>query len=252
MLPVAADEPFAVPGPVVGEEAGGSAAENGPFGPADSDWQPEAVGDLFAADEPAPLAPGAIQAPPEVAAEPWGDGVSTGFSDTVTGARDDESTEVDEDDLFVDREPPCPSPTCGGRGSRHPSASCGAGGEVASQDVAESPGDDRVVMVGEGDPFADPFEAEPSLHAPERVRAAGSAVLGPARGSALRPSVAGVEVLPGDNQLHVRLEGTGALAESGQVRELDIVVPVPGGWIGNRRVTLQLRLTLTPATESSE
>jgi len=58
-----------------------------------------------------------------------------------------------------------------------------------------------------------------------------------------------VAVSAEDNQLHLRLHGTGAIIESGQVRELDIEVPVPGAWVGNRRVTLQLRLTLTPDTE---
>jgi hypothetical protein len=58
-----------------------------------------------------------------------------------------------------------------------------------------------------------------------------------------------VDVRAEDNQLHLRLRGTGAIIESGQVRALDIEVPVPGSWVGNRRVTLQLRLTLTPDTE---
>jgi signal recognition particle receptor subunit beta len=58
-----------------------------------------------------------------------------------------------------------------------------------------------------------------------------------------------VDVRAEDNQLHLRLKGTGAIIESGQVRALDIEVPVPGSWVGNRRVTLQLRLTLTPDTE---
>jgi signal recognition particle receptor subunit beta len=58
-----------------------------------------------------------------------------------------------------------------------------------------------------------------------------------------------VSVTAGDNALQLRLHGTGAIVESGQVRELDIEVPVPGAWVGNRRVTLQLRLTLTPDTE---
>ena len=58
-----------------------------------------------------------------------------------------------------------------------------------------------------------------------------------------------VAVRAEDNQLHLRLQGTGAIIESGQVRELDIEVPVPGSWVGNRRVTLQLRLTLTPDSE---
>ena len=54
------------------------------------------------------------------------------------------------------------------------------------------------------------------------------------------------------NQLQLRLEGAEALAKSGDVRELDIMVPVPGRWIGNRRVTLQLRLTLVPAAEEDQ
>ena len=52
--------------------------------------------------------------------------------------------------------------------------------------------------------------------------------------------------LPFPAQLRLRLEGPGALAEYGQVRELDIMVPVPGDWIGGQKVTLQFRLTLTP------
>ena len=59
-----------------------------------------------------------------------------------------------------------------------------------------------------------------------------------------------VAVSAEDNQLHLRLQGTGAIVESGQMRELDIEVPVPGSWVGNRRVTLQLRLTLIPDTEA--
>jgi hypothetical protein len=68
--------------------------------------------------------------------------------------------------------------------------------------------------------------------------------------AAIRPSARReVDVRAEDNQLHLRLHGTGAIVESGQVRALDIEVPVPGSWVGNRRVTLQLRLTLTPDSE---
>ncbi len=58
-----------------------------------------------------------------------------------------------------------------------------------------------------------------------------------------------VAVRAEDNQLHLRLQGTGAIVESGQMRAVDIEVPVPGAWVGHRRVTLQLRLTLTPDSE---
>jgi hypothetical protein len=61
-----------------------------------------------------------------------------------------------------------------------------------------------------------------------------------------------VDVQAEDNQLHLRLQGTGAIVESGQVRALDIEVPVPGSWVGNKRVTLQLRLTLTPDLEDED
>jgi signal recognition particle receptor subunit beta len=61
-----------------------------------------------------------------------------------------------------------------------------------------------------------------------------------------------IDVSAADNQIHLRLQGTGAIVESGQVRALDIEVPVPGSWVGNRRVTLQLRLTLIPDTEEDD
>ncbi|RLE27210.1 MAG: hypothetical protein DRJ65_03485 [Acidobacteria bacterium] len=58
-----------------------------------------------------------------------------------------------------------------------------------------------------------------------------------------------VSVTAEHNSLALKLTGTGAIVESGQMRALDIEVPVPGNWVGNRKVTLQLRLTLLPVTE---
>ena len=40
-----------------------------------------------------------------------------------------------------------------------------------------------------------------------------------------------------------------ALAQYGEVRELEIEVPVPSVWVGGKRMTLQLRLTLVPQEE---
>ena len=96
------------------------------------------------------------------------------------------------------------------------------------------------IEVGVGEPWTEEdFTGIPETAVAERVGE--SAIeLAPRRDIAVRAE---------DNQLHLRLEGTGAIIESGQVRELDIEVPVPGAWVGNRRVTLQLRLTLTPDTE---
>ena len=98
---------------------------------------------------------------------------------------------------------------------------------------AAPPAPEDVFTVWDGEPFgevpADGAGAAPPVLAPVEARAVGSS--------------------EGGNQLRLQLEGTGALAEYGQVRELDIVVPVPGDWIGGQKVTLQFRLTLVPKAE---
>lgn len=43
-----------------------------------------------------------------------------------------------------------------------------------------------------------------------------------------------------------------AVARHGELRELEVEVPVPATWVGGRRVTLQLRLTLVPEEENHE
>jgi hypothetical protein len=99
----------------------------------------------------------------------------------------------------------------------------------------------HLITLGEGDPFGDVVDDQPTPVRQEiepRVE-----VPPPAFTSLVRAE---------DNQLHLRLHGTGAIAESGQVRALDIEVPVPGTWVGNRRVTLQLRLTLSPVAEDDD
>ena len=58
-----------------------------------------------------------------------------------------------------------------------------------------------------------------------------------------------IEIGPQDKRLALRLQGTGAIAEAGQMREIEIEVPVPGAWVGNQKVTLSLRLTLVPSAE---
>ena len=40
-----------------------------------------------------------------------------------------------------------------------------------------------------------------------------------------------------------------ALAQYGEVKELELEVPVPSMWVGGHRMTLQLRLTLVPQEE---
>jgi hypothetical protein len=114
----------------------------------------------------------------------------------------------------------------------------------------ESPSSDSgAVVFEEGEPF----------EVPERATPPGGYVLAPADslahdqvGSDETGDLSAGIVRVGDNQLQLRLQGTGAIAESGQVRALDIEVPVPGSWVGNRRVTLQLRLTLSPVAEDED
>jgi hypothetical protein len=104
------------------------------------------------------------------------------------------------------------------------------------------------VQLDEGDPFA--MDEEPRL-VDERTPAAVE-VARVVPSVELVPRTSEVQVRAGENQLRLQLQGSGAIAEYGEVREMDIVVPVPGPWIGNRRVTLQLRLTLTPAAEDGD
>ncbi len=50
----------------------------------------------------------------------------------------------------------------------------------------------------------------------------------------------------------VRRVASRALAQYGEVRELELEVPVPSLWVGGKRMTLQLRLTLVPQEEGHD
>jgi hypothetical protein len=97
----------------------------------------------------------------------------------------------------------------------------------------------RPVMFGVGDPFSD---GDLEVIAPEVLPESVS----------MEPIKSRIDFAAQGNQLHLQLRGSGAIAEMGQVRALDIEVPVPGQWIGNQKVTLQLRLTLTPAEDEND
>lgn len=96
------------------------------------------------------------------------------------------------------------------------------------------------IFIGIGDPFAD-----------DNVPTVAAEVI-PREDARVAPAGSAINVTAQDNQLHLQLKGSGAIAEMGQVRALDLEVPVPGQWVGNRKVTLQLRLTLTPAEDEDE
>jgi signal recognition particle receptor subunit beta len=117
--------------------------------------------------------------------------------------------------------------------------------EVADEPVAPPTMTEKTLtksqafMLGSGDPFA---EDDAVAVVPEVIP----------QGAPVVPTSNAINVTAQDNQLHLQLKGSGAIAEIGEVRALDIEVPVPGGWVGNRKVTLQLRLTLTPSDDMDD
>jgi len=77
-----------------------------------------------------------------------------------------------------------------------------------------------------------------------------------ATASAPEPQVAGEQPSPEAVAEAERAAGAAiqrviprALAQYGEVRELELEVPVPSVWVGGKRMTLQLRLTLVPQEE---
>jgi len=173
----------------------------------------------------------ATQEPPAHEETPSGDGEAVATVEVVTVEPETEAPSGDRpgtDDEGADSGPAGESPAGDGETPERE--------EVPAARVGRDP-----IMLGSEEPFALGEAGEAS------VTAEASAVVAV-------PVSAGGEVA-GDappNQLQIQLEGAQALARSGDVRELDILVPVPGAWIGNRRVTLQLRLTLVPAAEEEE
>jgi len=80
-----------------------------------------------------------------------------------------------------------------------------------------------------GEPFAEAAEPELAFEAPHEV------------------AVPTVEVeLPEEGVAAIQRVVPRALAQYGEVRELELEVPVPAVWVGGKRMTLQLRLTLVP------
>lgn len=109
-----------------------------------------------------------------------------------------------------------------------------AGGEQASAPTAAEP----AAFPLPPEPLADPFAVDelPAAATEEDVFA-----LVPRPPVEVMPPAATIErVIPR------------AMARQGELRELEVEVPVPATWVGGRRVTLQLRLTLVPEEESHE
>ncbi len=214
-------------------------------------------GPVLAAEAPEPLPPPPTALPPD----PWeSDEPVIEFLEPEEdgGALPPVAAPPSEEERYIDRieapspfaPRPAPAPAAAARPPRPalrfptpeppaaaaPAAS--AAGEASLDEVASAwvpepepgipPDSSDLFSLGDGEHFAE-GEAAPAAILPSARRE--------------------VDVRAEDNQLHLRLHGTGAIVESGQVRALDIEVPVPGSWVGNRRVTLQLRLTLTPDSE---
>jgi signal recognition particle receptor subunit beta len=173
------------------------------------------------------------------------------FGDAGAGA----AAEIEEsrETASVTREPEPPAPAIevsapvdaptDESGAEAPAVEPAAADRPPAEAAAPSPADEappaksRPIMFGVGDPFSDA-----DALVPEVVPRSDST-------AAMRRRF---DVTAEGNQLHLQLRGSGAIAEMGQVRALDIEVPVPGQWVGNRKVTLQLRLTLTPAEDEND
>ena len=90
------------------------------------------------------------------------------------------------------------------------------GPEIATEPLAEGP-------------FGDVAEPEMTFEQPHEVEV---------------PPVS-IE-LPQESMAAIQRVVPRALAQYGEVRELELEVPVPAVWVGGKRMTLQLRLTLVP------
>jgi hypothetical protein len=247
-----ADEPFEsedVPPDVAEEEPASFEAE-----PAEEQF---AEGESFGADVPAedqgiaadgePDAP-EIDEPEAIAADVSVDDEPA----QETSAAEQEWDEAHTDEIVVDEaaeeEARAIEPDGFDEADTPMAAEAAVDVEVEEEEIVEPAVDEidhRPFTIGEGDPFGDETDDQATpVRASVEPQVAISAPMVENAGEGI--------VRAGDNQLHLRLQGTGAIAESGQVRALDIEVPVPGSWVGNRRVTLQLRLTLTPVAEEED
>ena len=219
--------PDAFGGGFPGEEAG--PGEEPVFGPGDDEGMPPGAPEQGGEPAQEPGAPEAVPEPavgPEEPAPPVEEPPTPAVEPfDMPAEAETGSPELGEDLFAVDEAAP-------------------EGPPLGEEGVAEEP------EVPRPEPVAEPFGAPPPVwdgdpfELPEETGPAGeSRVLAPVEARAVRGP-------GGGNQLRLSLEGTGALAEYGQVRELDIVVPVPGDWIGGQKVTLQFRLTLVPEGEA--
>lgn len=124
-------------------------------------------------------------------------------------------------------------------------------------------GDDVFAMPEEAPPPA--VEPEPELGGAPPEGADAPVAEGPvgeaAGAEAQEPILAGpedetpaaVEVeLPPEGSSAIQRAVPRAMAQMGEVRELEVEVPVPAVWTGGKRMTLQLRLTLVPQQDQED
>jgi hypothetical protein len=103
----------------------------------------------------------------------------------------------------------------------------------------------REVTAGEA---PDPFLVAP----PPPDLAGGDDVFAIVPGTAPGPPVPPESVVVPVEITAVKHAASRALARHGEVRELEVEVPVPAVWTGGRRMTFQLRLTLVPQEEDDD
>ena len=131
---------------------------------------------------------------------------------------------------------------------------------VVAMRTPEAARADDVFAVAAPAPEPEPVAAEAAAPGPEAellpefaFESAGAAPFGAAGEPELafeeprEVEVPPVEVeLPQEGVAAIQRVVPRALAQYGEVRELELEVPVPAVWVGGKRMTLQLRLTLVP------
>jgi signal recognition particle receptor subunit beta len=128
-----------------------------------------------------------------------------------------------EDDVFELEAPPAPPPADA------------LGGEALAPPGAETLLPEFAVEPLPAPAAEAPAEPELAFEAPREVEV---------------PPVA-VELPPAGVAGAIQRVVPRALAQYGEVRELELEVPVPSVWVGGKRMTLQLRLTLVPQEDEN-
>lgn len=128
-----------------------------------------------------------------------------------------------------------------------------AGPAAAGDDVFELAEEGIPPVAGAPEPSEPVEEAEalPGEEPVEEVAGMGAEDVVPAPPGDEAPAAVEIE-LPPESGSAIQRAVPRAMAQMGEVRELEVEVPVPSVWTGGKRMTLQLRLTLVPQQDQED